>query len=408
MKRALIIQLARLGDLLQTIPVITAVKRAEPDLTLDLLCPSPLAPVGRMIPHIADVVGWDGPAWRRRAQEAARMLQLAHLQDAEAGIRAIASQQYERAYVLNHHARALLAGALLARKVRGPQLDGPLGERLSPWASYVREVAVTRRSCRVHLADAFCGLCGVAPPGTPPSLNPMSSSLPPDLEPIGRQGGPWLALIVGAGASERLVPLEVWQHVITNFLESAPAGRVVMVGEERERGRCLQDLVPSSLLGRLWDGTGRTSLQELASIFTRCQTVVGSDTGPLHLAAAMGVHVIGWYFAHARVHETGPYGTGHFVWQVEGEKPETGNVKHEQEELRRMELPGRCHVSPLRWPIEETIAAVMQGEARSLEGWTAWTSHCDRWGAYYSQAGHCVAPPREREDLWHELCAATG
>ncbi len=389
MGRALIVQLARLGDLLQTLPAITAIKSADSSLTLDLLCPAPLSPVGRMLPGITRVLEWDGLAWRQHGQDAGAGLHPEHLRDAERRISELSSERYDCAYVLNQHPRALLAGALLAQEMKGPQLHGPLGEQSSPWASYVRDVAATRRGCRVHLADAFCGLCGVYPPGTPGTLIRSPCQLTPDLESIGKQGGPWIGLIVGAGADERLVPIDVWRLWVLQFMEVAPAGRVVLVGQERERARYIQDQLPSSILGRLWDATGRTSLPELAEILGRCHTVIGTDTGPLHLAAAVGARVIGCYFARARVHETGPYGTDHLVWQAH----EVGDGT----------VSGQSGVQPTRWPIQETIDAVLTGRMQGLEGWSAWVSQCDRWGAYYSEAGRNPAPPREREDLWHEL-----
>lgn len=389
MGRALIVQLARLGDLLQTLPAITAIKSADPSLTLDLLCPMPLSPIGRMLPGITRVLEWDGLAWRQHGQDAGAGLHLEHLRDAERRISELSSERYDWAYVLNQHPRALLAGSLLAREVKGPRLRGPLGEQLAPWASYVRDVAATRRGCRVHLADAFCGLCGVYPPGKPVTLSRSPRPLPPDLEPIGKQGGPWIGLIVGAGANERLVPTEVWQWWVRQFMEAVPAGRVVLVGQERERARYIQDQLPSSILGRLWDATGRTSLPELAEILGRCHTIIGADTGPLHLAAAVGARVIGWYFARARVHETGPYGTDHLVWQAH----EAGDGV----------VSGQSGVQPSSWPIQETIDAVLTGRMQGLEGWSVWVSQCDRWGAYYSEAGGHPAPPREREDLWREL-----
>lgn len=393
MARALMVQLARLGDLLQTLPAITAIKAADPALVLDLLCPAPLAPIGRMLPGIASVLEWDGMAWWQRAQAAGAGLHLKHLREAEREISALSSQRYDCAYVLNQHPRALLAGALLARDMRGPCLHGPLGEQLAPWAFYVREVAATRRGRRVHLADAFCGLFGVCPPGRPVPLNRPSCPLPPDLEPIGKQGGPWIGLIVGAGAAERLVPIDIWQRWIVHFLDTAPAGRVVLLGQERERGRCIQDLLPASVLGRMWDATGSTSLPELAEVVARCHAVIGADTGPLHLAAALGVRAIGLYFARARVHETGPYGVGHLVWQA-GEAEDCAEA-------------GPSGVQPLSWPIRETIDALLTGRSEGMEGWSVWSSHCDRWGVYYGEAGRCPVPPRGREELWRELCGAS-
>lgn len=378
MSRALVIQLARLGDLLQSLPAVTQLRVRHPEMSFDLLCPSHLAEVGHLLPGIEKVLEWDGAAWQRWAQAARESVRVEHLLEVEKELTALASDRYDCAYVLNQHRRALMAGSLLAQEVKGPFLHGPLSEALTPWAAYVRDVAQRRVGRRVHLADAFCGLCGVSPPGCVITLNPPAVRLPDDLEPIGKQGAPWVALIVGAGETERFVPTEVWRRLLMAYLAATPQGRVVLVGTEGERAAEIQAPLPPSVLGRIWDATGRTSLSQLAVILSRCHRVIGSDTGPLHLAAALGRPVIGWYFARARLHETGPYGFGHLVWQAEEIKDET-------------------------WPVEETVEAILEQGHHAPEGWSVWTSHCDTWGAYYSPAGEAAIAPREREALWHEL-----
>ena len=378
MSRALVIQLARLGDLLQSLPAVTQLRVRHPEMSFDLLCPSHLAEVGHLLPGIEKVLEWDGAAWQRWAQAARESVRVEHLLEVEKELTALASDRYDCAYVLNQHRRALMAGSLLAQEVKGPFLHGPLSEALTPWAAYVRDVAQRRVGRRVHLADAFCGLCGVSPPGCVITLNPPAVRLPDDLEPIGKQGAPWVALIVGAGETERFVPTEVWRRLLMAYLAATPQGRVVLVGTEGERAAEIQAPLPPSVLGRIWDATGRTSLSQLAIILSRCHRVIGSDTGPLHLAAALGRPVIGWYFARARLHETGPYGFGHLVWQVEEMSGET-------------------------WPVDETVEAILEQGHHAPEGWSVWTSHCDTWGAYYSPAGEAAIAPREREALWHEL-----
>ena len=57
---------------------------------------------------------------------------------------------------------------------------------------------------------------------------------------------------------------------------------------------------------------GETDLLHLASLLRRCATVVAGDTCSLHLAAAVGVAVIG-LFGSADPNRTGPYGDGHIV-----------------------------------------------------------------------------------------------
>jgi 3-deoxy-D-manno-octulosonic-acid transferase/heptosyltransferase-1 len=57
---------------------------------------------------------------------------------------------------------------------------------------------------------------------------------------------------------------------------------------------------------------GKTTLKELAYLYTRCRLVVTTDTGPMHIAAAMGVPVVA-LFGPTAPWRTGPYGKGHTV-----------------------------------------------------------------------------------------------
>jgi heptosyltransferase I len=57
---------------------------------------------------------------------------------------------------------------------------------------------------------------------------------------------------------------------------------------------------------------GATSLKTLAAIFTHVQTLVAPDTGPLHLATAVGTPVVA-LFGPTAPWRTGPYGPQHQV-----------------------------------------------------------------------------------------------
>ncbi len=57
---------------------------------------------------------------------------------------------------------------------------------------------------------------------------------------------------------------------------------------------------------------GRTSLKELAYLYTRCPVLITTDTGPMHIAAAMGCHVVA-LFGPTAPWRTGPYGDGHRI-----------------------------------------------------------------------------------------------
>jgi len=55
-----------------------------------------------------------------------------------------------------------------------------------------------------------------------------------------------------------------------------------------------------------------TTLGQLIALLERSQVLVSSDTGPLHIAAALGKRVIGLY-GPVDSHRNGPYGEGNFV-----------------------------------------------------------------------------------------------
>jgi ADP-heptose:LPS heptosyltransferase len=57
-----------------------------------------------------------------------------------------------------------------------------------------------------------------------------------------------------------------------------------------------------------------TNLRELASIVRRARLFVGSDTGPLHLAAAVDTPCVG-LFGPMPADRCGPYGPGHIALQ---------------------------------------------------------------------------------------------
>jgi len=57
---------------------------------------------------------------------------------------------------------------------------------------------------------------------------------------------------------------------------------------------------------------GKTSLRELAYFYTRCRLLVTTDTGPMHVAAAMGCPVVA-LFGPTAPWRTGPYGPGHAI-----------------------------------------------------------------------------------------------
>jgi heptosyltransferase-1 len=87
----------------------------------------------------------------------------------------------------------------------------------------------------------------------------------------------------------------------------------VLIGAANDRA--LADAITAQTAVPPVDLIGRTSLMELATIIQRCQAFVGGDTGPLHLAAALGRSVVGLY-GPTDTNRNGPYGQYHFTHTI--------------------------------------------------------------------------------------------
>ena len=68
--------------------------------------------------------------------------------------------------------------------------------------------------------------------------------------------------------------------------------------------------------GRAINFAGKTTLTELAVLYERAAVVISTDTGPMHLAAAMGTPVVA-LFGPTAPWRTGPYGPGHQIITAE-------------------------------------------------------------------------------------------
>ncbi len=99
-----------------------------------------------------------------------------------------------------------------------------------------------------------------------------------------------------AAVADRLVDASGVDIIFTG----GPADRDA-VGDIRRRMTC-----PSA------DLSGRTTLTMLAEVYRRCALLVSTDTGPMHLAAAVGTPVAA-LFGPTAPWRTGPFGAGHRV-----------------------------------------------------------------------------------------------
>jgi ADP-heptose:LPS heptosyltransferase len=88
---------------------------------------------------------------------------------------------------------------------------------------------------------------------------------------------------------------------------------VVLTGAKGDRPEL--DAIAGAMRARPARLDGRTSLKTLAAVFRRARVVLSTDTGPMHIAAAVGTRVVALFGPTSPAY-TGPHGDGHVVLRV--------------------------------------------------------------------------------------------
>ena len=97
-------------------------------------------------------------------------------------------------------------------------------------------------------------------------------------------------------------------EVIQQIAHLAPDVRIVLTGSSNELA--LAEALPTSL--PIINLIGKTSILQLSALLERCEVCLTCDSGPMHIAAAVGTPTVALFGPTSPVRHK-PYGTGHIV-----------------------------------------------------------------------------------------------
>jgi ADP-heptose:LPS heptosyltransferase len=151
----------------------------------------------------------------------------------------------------------------------------------------------------------------------PTSLNFGLSSL--DLKPtapsiIAQTGNSFIAVVMGSSWESKEWFFDDYYQLVKDILSSGKRG-VVLLGD-RSKATSAATLSKKIDSGRLVNLVGRTTLLELIAVLKAAAAGVGPDSGPGHLAAAVGTPYVS-LFGPTSPKRTAPYGSEHLVVQAE-------------------------------------------------------------------------------------------
>jgi ADP-heptose:LPS heptosyltransferase len=313
-QRILIVNLTRFGDLLQTSPAIAALKRQHPGAAITLMAEKNFADVCDGIPGIDRVYRAELDRLGNLMLEGGAQLLEAY-RYVEGVIGELRAERFDLA--LNYSSSrmsAVFMGLLRIPDVRGWSMT-PDGLRVirHPWARLFATMCLNRRVATFNLVDYYCAMTGSLA-GT----RRLHYTVVPEAE--GRAAA--LLSERGIGGTERVVAMQLGaSRAIRQWPEASFVGlgralaaagfRIVVIGGGGDRP--LGDRVVAEIGPAAVNTCGRTGIGELGAVLARAEVLVTGDTGPMHMAVAVGTPVVGLFFGPASPVDTGPYAADHLV-----------------------------------------------------------------------------------------------
>jgi lipopolysaccharide heptosyltransferase I len=279
-KRVLIVKLSSLGDLIHALPTIHCVKVGLP-ATVTWVVNAVYAPLLRYAADVDEVVPFD----RRRPVR---------------GLWEVVRELRRREFDLVIDLTGLFKSALISRLARGRLCLGPSYARELSWLFYDRQVGSSELDR--HAVERYLDVARALQVQDGERVFPLAFP-PPSF--AGGGAHPVVVLIPSARWPTKLWPAASFADLADRL--GRDGVQVLMVGGEPPSP---ED--PLANLEGVVDLRGRTSLGELGGILQRADLIVANDTGPMHLAAALGRPVIA-LMGPTDPRRTGPYGRGHRV-----------------------------------------------------------------------------------------------
>jgi heptosyltransferase-2 len=291
-----------LGDAVMTTPAVLRLRERFPDAQITVLCPEKIKDLWTSHPAVDAVrtftAGESLPSVARGLRSVDADLAVifpnslrSALETWWAGIpRRVGSGRFPRSWLLTDRVRSL-PGTVRMRKRTEAEVRRLNTAQASP---AVARTTYPNNSHQLHHYLRLVGHLGADAEPLPPRLVPgnaatqvMATRLAPSLA----SGKPLIGLNVGAeyGPAKRW-PLDRFAGVARMLAERTGCHFVLFGGKADiplagELTRPLQGLTVTSL-------AGQTTLAELMAALALCQVVITNDTGPMHLAAALGTPVV--------------------------------------------------------------------------------------------------------------------
>ena len=302
----LVVKPSSLGDVVHTLPAVGLLRQCFPASHITWVVNDSLRQLVDLCPYV------DRPLVFRRS----RWGRLRHCPELLGFLRELRERRYDVALDFQGLLRSSMIAALSGSRRR----VGFSHAREGAGLFYTERVTVppdVRHAVEKNLTLVRAALPVTgAPPAATFAVEPVSrerARVSLERHDV-RPGDVLLAVGPSARWQSKVWPAGFYAEVIDRVTKRLPSVRVWLVGagDEAGIGRALQD---ACRVARPINLMGETDLGTLVELYRCTDALLANDSGPMHLAAAMGVPTVALFGSTDRT-RTGPYGEDHVVFDA--------------------------------------------------------------------------------------------
>lgn len=305
-KNILCVRLDYLGDVLMCTPAIRAIRESLPGRTVTLLTSKSGAAAVPFIPEIDEVIDYAAP-WMKSSQPHEALADLAMVDE-------LRRRRFDAAVIFTTYSQSTLPAALLTYLAGIPLRLAHCRENpyqmLTDWVPESEPEKGIRHEVQRQLDLVATVGCRTANEKLSFQVRQADrDAARRKLQGLGiAPDQPWLMLHPGATAASRRYPARHWKQACIKLAASL-AYPIVFTGGGDEAALIeeIRDM-PADARALTRTLAGELSLGELGAMISLAALVISNNTGPAHMAAAIGTPLVDLYAL------TNPQ---HTPWQVE-------------------------------------------------------------------------------------------
>jgi ADP-heptose:LPS heptosyltransferase len=285
-RNLLVIDFGQLGDVVMSLPALRAIRGKFPNARITVAAGTPSSEIVELSGYADEVIAIDRVALRDGFIPLSIMRIVKVVKD-------VRRREFDFVIDLHSFSETNLMG-FLSRAPKRLFARRP-GRSLDFLANFNPKPPVDRNDPDQHLVDRYLDVLkplGIAEVPRTPAMTPRANdnrAIDAKLKKAKAESGtPLVGLFPGAGHPGRAWPADKWAELADFLIRNDGVRPVVFIGpEERAGAQEMHKLFPSPTIF-----LAELSIGELAAAQARLAVFVSNDTGPVHIAAAVGVPIV--------------------------------------------------------------------------------------------------------------------